>query len=1167
MALGRRLLTLALGSALLLSGCSSSSSGSTVAVASATQDLSGDPSGLTVVVAFTGVPGALTTANFSASGGQSAQTVTVVGTNATVVWDQRVTPSHTVTVTAPGVVLAPTTVATSDATTPSFTAAAVQNAGLGGDVITVTFTGGPNIVEASAEDPSNWQLDVAGNVLSLAASTLDFVPGSQVLTITTDATVNVHASFDLAPLGVSTVADVALATTPVTGSGCCDVAAPSLVSADQNLTADALGRVVDFTFDEAIDPASLDFADFTHATAMVTGVSQPTATTVQVTFSEPIVPGKPGNLDDVSVAGVLDVHGNVVSGAPVTATVTSTGAVAAAYDAATGAVTVPNVLGDHVQIVTTQALDPDDAVDPTKWTITVNAAPLTMADQTLTYDLATATLTVDLDADLDNGDTVVVTAGNVREVDGELFGAATGGLTAAGDAGAPTILSAEQNRSFDSTGQTVDVQFSEDVDTATAQNAGNWTVSGGVNVTTATLLGNLDTVRLVLDAPAVPGINTLDVSNVDDIAGNTLASVAAMAFTSDDTTPAVLSSASAMATSGSDNDTIAVRFTDDMVASDVNDVTNWAVESPVGTMVDTTNATVTYDVPTQTATVTFDGGDDINFKREDDFEVTVSGMRDIAGNVLVSGTQSGPVTYETVQPTVDSAWVVPATGTVTVRFSEACDHVDDIGALTSYTVFDVATPQTPKPAPTSAVPSMDGLGVTLTFPFAIDTVNDRLRINGVTDLAGNPLFPADLMIVAEDTSEVTLDAATVAVTVSGESNDEIQVHFTTTPATFGRLDPANYTLVEQGVGPVDISTADFAWDSGTEVLTITLDESVAHALTNTANYDVTIDNLLSVQGVAMSGPDTLTVAAGGDAAQANLVAGRVRIDAANNTDSILVELDEAYDPDELGNLANVQLNAANATALTAVGPRTLRATFGVAPVATDTIDVTLGDLAGNAMAMTATEALQAEVSTGPFLFSVAGTANSGVGGDLLTVTWATPVTSSALNLGSYSFESPPGTPVSLANASRRYISATNTVEIRLANSVDLTEGASISVSANGVANPDGVTMTPGMLVGTVGGDTTAPGMSAAFVDYRADLVGFVVDVRFDEDVDSAFALDPLNWSGSGGQSGFDVVQLNASSYRVELILPLNSGETLDLAAGLSDPAGNVAGALSITPVM
>ena len=76
-----------------------------------------------------------------------------------------------------------------------------------------------------------------------------------------------------------------------------------------------------------------------------------------------------------------------------------------------------------------------------------------------------------------------------------------------------------------------------------------------------------------------------------------------MALTSDDSTPASLTSASAMALEGSNNDTVAVRFDDDMFASDVTNVANWAVESPVGTMVDPMNASVVYDAPTRTVLV------------------------------------------------------------------------------------------------------------------------------------------------------------------------------------------------------------------------------------------------------------------------------------------------------------------------------------------------------------------------------------------------------------------------------------------------------------------------------------------------------------------------------------------------------------------------------------
>ena len=103
------------------------------------------------------------------------------------------------------------------------------------------------------------------------------------------------------------------------------------------------------------------------------------------------------------------------------------------------------------------------------------------------------------------------------------------------------------------------------------------------------------------------------------------------------------------------------------------------------------------------------------------------------------------------------------------------------------------------------------------------------------------------------------------------------------------------------------------------------------------------------------------------------------------------------------------------------------------------------------------------------------------------------------------------------------------------------------------------------LGGLVTGDTSAPSVASSFVNRPIDGNGTTYDVLFDEDVDMTFAGDALNWSSSGAQSVLDVTVLDDDAVRVVLSAPLGGGEQLQLAGGLSDPAGNTAGALAFTP--
>lgn len=1157
--------------ALLIAGCSGGGdSTGTFSISSVVQDLTVDPNGLTTVVTFDGAPLALAAGDFAASGGQSAASVSGSGSTYTVTWNARVTPSHQVRVIGkPGVSSAWAAVTASDTSAPTFAITdTTQTSALGGDSIEVTFSG-PRVIESEAEDASNWAFVENGQTISLANATFALDNATQVLTITLGTDVGLHGSFTLAASGVHSVADVSADPTPVSGTATGDTTAPTLVSAVQNLTADEFGTVVDFTFSEAMDPVfSTQLTHFAPPSPNIaTNVSQPSEAVLRVTFNNPVIPG----VHTVDLTGLMDAHGNAFPDA-IGTTVTQPSPVANAYDGNPSAVTVENVGGDYISIVTTQAFDATSAEDFTNWSLVVDSVNIDLSTQTFTYDFPNKTLRIDLDFDLSNGTGFTITPGGVLEVDGQTFSTPFTG-TVSGDSTSATVTSATQNRNQDGTGKTVDVVFSEDVDQTTAETAGNYTISGGtINVVSATRQASTNTVRLVLDAPVIPGDYTLTVAAVADIAGNVMGSPqSGIAIGSTDTTAPTITDASANAIEGVDDDTVVVTFSDDMITSEVQTATNWAVESPVGTSLDVTGATVSYDASSRTATLVFDAGNGLHFKRGDDFQVSFSSVRDLGGNTISATPFSGNVSYESNRPSFTSAWVDSGNaGLLHVRFSEPCDFLDDLYDPSSNvggTRYELYDGVTFKGWPTGATVVDGGLGVDLTFGVAIQTTW-TLDLYGVEDLAGNFLIPQTLLpIAAEDPTTPGFSAgASTVEAISGENNDIVTVAFDVPMSPWGITDPANFTVTKDGTTPLDLSGATFEFD-GLQTLQITFGSSSGENLQSSSTYDLAFNNLRSSQGVLRTSAATEAgVAVSGDLVGPTVAAGAVRIDP-QNANSLLVFSGEALDQASAETAANYDYNSGTiATSAIQLAPRVVRVTFPSAVAAGFDVTFSFSDLARNSSgALTRTVA--AADSVAPLIAGVQGYSVSGVGGDYVTISYDEPVTpATGLDLANYTITNG-GSTLSLSGSSASWDSSTLTVTISLADGVELDPALGMQVTVRNVADWSGnaIAASGATTGGTVVGDSTAPGVDGAFVNWRENAAGRVVDVQFGEDVDTTFAGDVLNWSASGGQTISSVQMLEPDYARVTLATALGSGDTLSLAAGLTDPAGNQAGALSIDP--
>ncbi len=1129
-----------------------SSSSTPNAIASVVQDLTLDPDGLTTVITFnsTGSLAAAVSANFEADDGQTAQTVTVVDDEVTVVWDERVTPAHEVRVAnLAGVSAAFEPVTTSDDSVPTFTITdGTQNPGLGGDTIEVTFAG-PNVVETLAEDVDTWVLNVGGQPRDLTGSTFALNTATQVLTITLGPDANLHATFTLAAATLTSVADIALATTAINGIATGDVAAPALISAEQNLTEDEFGRVIDFTFDEALDPLlSLGLARYAPpAPGVATDVEQISEDVFRVTFSEPVIPG----VDQVTLSGLVDLHGNSFpNGAQA---ITQPSPVVNAYDT-TSAVTVQGLLEDLLVIETTQAFDADDAIDPANWDLVVDGNTITMADQTFEYDLLLKTLTITLDFDMRNGDAFTITGLGVLEVDGQTFSLAQVGAVA-GDASDPSVTTVVQNRSVDEDGMTLDLSFSEALDETAAETIGNYTTSGTQNVVSATRLLNPAQVRVVFDAAVIPGDVTLTVDGVEDIAGNAMAAQALIAITSSDTEDPDLVSAELEAVEGVDNDTIVVEFDDQMIESEVETAASWFVESPVGTPVSTVGATIAYDDAQRTATLTFANG--FNLQRGDDFEVVLADMRDLGGNTVLGTEITGDVLFETTLPRVHTIYQ-DSPGELVVRFTEPCDFLDDAG-----TVYDLKRSGLHFAFPTTATALDDGLGVRLTFGVVVVLATDTLDVFGVTDLAGNPMFPEfAVAVVAEATTQPSLDTGLSVITaITGENNDTIEVQFDRPMSPWQLLDPANYTL-DNG-GPIDLTSADFTFD-GVDLVTIELGLDEDHDIQTGDNYTLGVNNVWSAQGIQRTVADSELIAAVGDSIAASVSANRVQIDP-TVADSLVIEFDESVSATAAEIAANYDLGGGN-VGITAerIGFRDVRVTFGVAPVALQPIDIVITDLAGN-VSGTITTAVAAADAAAPLVAGVAAFIGTGVGFDAVEVSFDEPVESTtALNPSNYIVKSGTTT-LSLTGVFMGYDTPSNTVILGLADGQEFDAALALTVTVDNVTDYSGNAMgAPVQVGGPVTGDNVDPGFENAFVNLRADPTGKVIDVLFTEDVSTAFVTNAANWTTSTGTLVTAVESFEPNHVRVTVASALATTATLQLT-GLPDIANNTSGAITFNP--
>ncbi|MFT5051060.1 MAG: hypothetical protein ACI8QZ_002467 [Chlamydiales bacterium] len=1171
---------------LCMLGACSSSSDDGISLVSVVQDLVVDADGLTTRIVFSEDPGGIGASNFTASAGQSPTAVSKTSNVVQVVWSARVTRSHTIRVVGkPGVSSVPRSVTTTDSSAPTFViTSAIQDTAdglLGGDRLTITFSGA-RVVATDVVDNSNWALTVNSSVLDWTGSGFNFTEATQVLTVTLGAAANLHTNLTLAATSLMSVADVPLATTGVAGVATGDASALTAPTVEQRLAVDALGRVVDFIFAKPMDPVSSvltsaftvnDHGGSTTITLPLS-VAQVADNTLRVTFSAPIVPG----LDTVALNSIAGYHGNTYAG---TEAIANTSPAVNAYTSVS-ATTVENLGGDTVVAVTDQAFDPDLAILPAGWTLTVDGNPVTMADQTLTYDLSTRALTIELDFDMGNTDAIVLTAVGLTDVDGQTFNGAPGfGVTASGDSTKPTLVSAMQNRTIDTSGNTVDVTFSEDLDPTAATNTALYGFSPAVVTNTAALVGGSGrVVRLVTNTAIVPGDFTFSVVGlVADLAGETLdlGATAPVAIATTDTQDPAILAITSNAIEGADNDALVVLFNDTMVSAEVESAVNWVVESPSGTPIDVTGCTVIY--ANDSATMTLDSGS-LALKSGDTVRVVLNTMRDVGGRTISATPGTGAVVGEANLPLAHQVWRdMTSTDQLVLHFSEPCDRLQDLfNASTNvsgsrFAIRDNDMAQTLRGYPLSATILNGGLGVRLAYGFVID-LDDTLDVLGVTDLAGNYMFPAMSMDIADEVVSVPAqDGGGVITALEGEDNDRILVSFGQEMSPWKLLDPSQYTVVlNGGGGALDLTgaTLEIFTANPTQVL-MTLDNGASADAQFMADYDIqlqvdTANPLRTSQGVALATTDTETVTTTGDLREPLESFSAAFTDSTDNT-VLFIAFNEAVETASVSTPADYVFNggAATGTAVTHVSPRILRVVFDAAVSAGSNVVIAAGseDLAGTPTPGTMTLAVTDDVAA-PLLSAITPTAVADRGHDTVVVQFNEVLDlTTALDDANYTVTNG-STVIDLSAATFSWYSTDAAVTIQLPDDVDLDPAQSFTVQVDGVKDVSGNTLSGASLGAVIVGDSVAPSLQNAFTNLRENVAGNVVDMLFTEDVDATFTGMASNWSASGGQSVLSVASVDAKHYRITLATALGATDTLDIT-GVSDLAGNVSGALSIDP--
>lgn len=735
-----------------------------------------------------------------------------------------------------------------------------------------------------------------------------------------------------------------------------------------------------------------------------------------------------------------------------------------------------------------------------------------------------------------------------------------------------SFLGATQDRDVDPTGRTLFVEFDGAMNTQDLETLSNYTVSGAVVQSASQVEPN--EVQLTLNVPAVPGDALLTIApGMRDATGDLSAGTSLSELVSTDTTAPTAASISGVAVSGINNDSATITFSDCMVAEDVERVSSWNIESPLGTPLDLDRAVVTYDADSLSATLTFGGGQNLTTGAE--LSAVLTTMRDIGGNTIEAtafgaGAVQTEVGGDTQAPQLLSVFPGETPGTLVYVFDEPVQFVETADLIASVPVSGTRFTFTEASAPgvlitaDSSISVINELAAEVAFSVAPE-VGDTASVFGVVDLAGNPMLPAvDFTVEVRNPNGPDLFmGSTELIAVEGERNDILRVTFDTDMHPSRLFDFQAYGLLLGFF--VDTMGAKPSFDGAREV-TFLLRGPTDHDIQTASTYILAAALTSSRQGVLINGTTQESgVIPTGDSAAPTLTSARI---APLSATGLIVEFSEALK--ESSSLVNARytLDGAEATSTTLISPRVIALEFAQPPSIGQTLTVAataLEDRAGNSAASSADVAVQAADSSAPNVTGVTATAVSGSASDLVVITFNELIDPSSVADPSTLSVTVGGSTVSLAGSELFYQSSANTLTAELPSTLKLPFGQALTLNVGEIADPSGNAAQAAPVPAMVGGDSVAPTGLAAFVNYRVSTSGNVIEVTPNESL-RAEASGADSWFASGGQTIEAVEAIGLERLRVTLDAPLGASETLTLT-GATDLAGNISGAALVVDPM
>jgi hypothetical protein len=506
------------------------------------------------------------------------------------------------------------------------------------------------------------------------------------------------------------------------------------------------------TFSEPMDPTTINTSTFnirvTSSGQILAGTVTYNATTRVAEF----IPSSPlPNLTDLTVtvtAGAKDLAGNALNPA-FTATWKTRdedGPIVISSSPTQGSPGVsPNA---SISVTFNEAVDQTTVIQ-SNFVLKVTSTGATVPGQ-LTYDASTRTATFRPTSALSQTG-YTFTVNGVKDTGGNLMPAPFV-LTFTVDTTAPTVTSVVPTGSNVPTNTTVQVTFSEAMDSATFLPTNVFLKNTGTGVVVAASLAYNRLTNVLTLTPSGPLSNatnyTLTVTTgVKDVAGNALAAQFTSSFTTvalaDTTAPTITSrSPTPNATDVAITTTVVVTFSEPMNQATIVGTTNirLAPDSAPGS---TVAATISYNSATNAATLT----PTAPLLNNVTYRVTVTtGVTDVAGNALASqATWTFKTIADTTPPTVVSTNPVngrlnfPKDSVVAVTFSEDMNPATLNGTLTNFTVKVTSSP-TNVPGTVSYNSSTRTAVFTPTGGlFAPSTGFTVTVTSGAQDLAGNGL--------------------------------------------------------------------------------------------------------------------------------------------------------------------------------------------------------------------------------------------------------------------------------------------------------------------------------------------------------------------------------------------------------------------------------------------